>query len=310
MHTINDLVRNITNGGRAAHAFACEGMAGEARDAFVLGLVQGLECVCEDEGGRPCGKCPSCRQVAAGTSLDVVRMNKSQGSGKTSRPTYKVNDASEFIDRLSMGAYGRFLIGIIDDADSMSEVVQNKLLKTLEEPAPDTIIILAVSNKDNLLSTVRSRCSDVRIADYMPGTGTGAASQAATGDFQEGQDSRYEQLTDKQAEAYRQLAGMIMDRKSAFYEFRALLDKNVKSREEALLVLDVLEDNLRRCMTGGTGIDAAGIAAAEDAGVIADVNLGSQEAAAYMELAATVRMDIRREMSHSRALKRLFLETR
>lgn len=283
MRTLNDLILNITDGRRAAHAFIIEGRSGEARDAFITGLAKGLECTSPEEDKRPCGICPSCRQIAAGTSLDVVRMNKSPGSSKTARPSYKTDDAAEFIERLSMGSYGRFLIGIIDDADSLSEVIQNKLLKTLEEPSPDTVLLLGVSNKDDLLSTVRSRCSDIRMADY-------ASDISADTENGEAVDP------DASAKAIAALVGIITDPDCRFYKFRSEADKNIKSREDALLFLDLLEDELRRRFTAPEG-GSTTLAAMQDTGRL-------------IELTAVSRMDIKREMAYGKALRRLFLELR
>ena len=269
------LVMSIADGTRAAHAFVIEGAAGEARRDFVNALAQGLECTSPDEGARPCGICPACRQVAAGTSLDVVHMQKSKSSGKTARESYKVDDASEFIERLNMGAYGRYLIGIIDDADSLSEVIQNKLLKTLEEPGPQTLILLAASNRDNLLSTVRSRCSDIRLSDMgMP----------------------EEELAPGEESDYSDLIRMLEDRRCRFHEFRATLDKKIKSKEESLAFLDQFEDDLRQQMASMAGHPA-------DRAALQNVAQG-------IELAAVTRMDIRREMAYGKALRRLFLELR
>ncbi len=271
MQSINQLIMNITEGARAAHAFIIEGRAGDARASLIGTLAAGLECTSAEVSARPCGKCPACRQAAAGTSMDIVHMAKSPSAGKSGRETYKVDNAAEFIERLSMGSYGRFLVGIIDDADSLSETIQNKLLKTLEEPAPDTVILLAVSNRDNLLSTVRSRCSDIRVSDYLEEETEGAEENEAG------------------KAAIAGLAGM-MESGSPFCEFRAALDKAVKTREDALIFLAVLEDALREKM----------LHAADRA--------GSVKFAESIEKVNICRMDIKREMNHSRALKRLYLE--
>ena len=85
MQSINELVMNITDGTRAAHAFACEGRAGEARRAFINDLAAGLLCTSPEAGARPCGRCPSCLQAAAGTSMDIVRMSTSTGSNIVDR---------------------------------------------------------------------------------------------------------------------------------------------------------------------------------------------------------------------------------
>lgn len=275
MQTVHDLIENIAGGARAAHAFAVEGRSPEARSAFIGTLTAGLECTCEETGRRPCGKCPACLQVAAGTSMDVVRMSKSAGASKTGREVYRVTDASAFIERLSMGSYGRHLIGIIDDADTLSETIQNKLLKTLEEPAPDTILMLSVTNRDNLLDTVLSRVSCVRLADY------GLDGEAAADD-----ESRLTATLGP-------VAAMYADKSAAFHEVRSAIDKNVKSREDALALLDMMEDEFRsRMISSGSGGDSR----------------LSEACAQAIEHINTARMDVRRDMNHSRALKRLFLE--
>ena len=219
--TVNGIIENITSGASSAHAYIVEGRAGAAREAFIKDLAMGLECLDPDVSARPCGRCDACRQVAAGSSMDIVRM---QMSGKTG---YKTEDANAFAERLDMGAYGRFLIGIIEDTDSLSETVQNKLLKTLEEPRENVILLLGSSNPDHLLSTVRSRCSTVRMQDGGE--------------------------TDKEsakAEALRDTARMLYGGR-AFHEFRDALDKSVKTRADALLLTKLAEDISRERMIAG-----------------------------------------------------------
>ena len=285
MQEIKDLIFNISDGSRAAHAFICEGMPGDARDGFIAELISGLLCTFPDVHSRPCGRCPSCRQVRAGTNMDVVRMQKSQGSSRTASPAYRTEDASVFTERLRMGAYGRFLIGLIDDADTLSETIQNKLLKTLEEPADNAVLLLAAANRDNLLSTVRSRCSVIRIADYSEQAREDELAAAAGDKARRG---IAEMLAARAASGKHPGAGGADIKGAAFFHvFRQAADKSVKSREDALIILDILEDELLANMTGGGDPDAA---------------------AAGIEKAAEARMDIRREMQYAKALKRLYLE--
>ena len=238
MHSIDELIRNLRSGDSAAHAYILEGRSREARERFIDELTAGLGC----------------------TALDIVRMEM---SGKNA---YKVDDASAFIDRLMMDAYGDFLVGVIDDADRLTDIVQNKLLKTIEEPGSSVVILLGTPNPDSLLSTVRSRCMDLRISDYG---------------F-EGEDPDEA----AKAEEVRQAAALITDG-SAFHVFREAAGKCVKSKADALALIDALEDALRERML--TGEDAA-----------AD--------AEKIELAETARMDIERDMDKVKALKRLWLE--
>lgn len=258
MH-LNAILKSIASGASSAHAYIVEGKAGSGRDGFIKRLSMGLECGCADISSRPCGSCDACRQVAAGSSMDIVRM---QMSGKTG---YRTEDANAFSSRLDMGAYGRYLIGIIDDADSLSETVQNKLLKTLEEPRPDVILLLGTSNPDHLLSTVRSRCSTIRIGEEQ--------------DLPDDEES-------EKAEALKSAAAMLGGG-AAFCEFRDAVEKCVKTRSDALMLIDYAEEGFRERMMSG------------------DMPAAMAE---RLELCERARADIERDMDRNKALKRLRLE--
>ncbi len=258
MH-LNAIIKSIAGGDSSAHAYIVEGKAGKGREDFIRDLSMGLECRCADVSSRPCGNCDACRQVAAGSSMDIVRM---QMSGKNG---YRTEDANAFSRRLEMGAYGRHLVGIIDEADSLSETVQNKLLKTLEEPRPEVILLLGTSNPDHLLGTVRSRCSVIRM-------------QAAE-DYRDEED---EEKTKEIRTAAAMLAG-----EGAFCEFRDAMEKCVKSRGDAILLIDSAEEDFREKMMSG-----------EEPAAMAD----------RLELCEKARADIERDMDRNKALKRLRLE--
>ena len=258
MH-LNAIIESIAGGASSAHAYIVEGKPGSVREDFIKKLSMGLECRSGDISSRPCGHCDACRQVAAGSSMDIVRM---QMSGKTA---YKTEDANAFSSRLDMGAYGRYLIGIIDDADSLSETVQNKLLKTLEEPRPDVILLLGTSNPDHLLGTVRSRCSTIRLQT---------------------EQSVPDEDESEKADVFRTAAGLLSG-EGAFCEFRDALEKCVKTRGDALMLIDEAEEQFRTRMKSGD-MPAA----------MAD----------RLELCEKARADIERDMDRNKALKRLRLE--
>ena len=258
MH-LNAIIKSIAGGASSAHAYIVEGKAGSGREDFIKRLAMGLECHEPDISSRPCGHCDACRQVAAGSSMDIVRM---QMSGKTA---YRTEDASAFCSRLDMGAYGRYLIGMIDDADSLSETVQNKLLKTLEEPRPDVILLLGTSNPDHLLSTVRSRCSVIRM---QPG------------------ENESDEADGENAEALKAAAALLSGG-GAFCEFREAAEKSVKTRGDALMLIDFAEDGFRARMRDG-----------DSPAAMAD----------RLELCEKARADIERDMDKNKALKRLRLE--
>ena len=258
MH-LNAIIKSIVGGASSAHAYIVEGKAGSGREEFIKKLSMGLECRSDDVSSRPCGCCDACRQASVGSSMDIVHM---QMSGKNG---YKTEDANAFSSRLDMGAYGRYLIGIIDDADSLSETVQNKLLKTLEEPRKDVILLLGTSNPDHLLSTVRSRCSTIRLQEEP---------EAADGPESEN------------AESFRAAAAMLGG-EGAFCEFREAVEKCVKTRSDALVLIDYAEEGFREKMMSGDSPAAM---------------------ACRLELCERARADIERDMDRNKALKRLRLE--
>lgn len=238
----------------SAHAYIVSGQ-GQARKDFVNRFIKALNCECDDISGRPCNSCPSCRQIDVGTSMDVVYMEK---SGKT---TYTVKDASALIERLGMGSYGRHVIGVIEDADALSETLQNKLLKTLEEPEPGAIIILGTNNADNLLPTVCSRCNIVRVSDY-----------------------EVDSSEEEPSEAINELAEFVIGKRYN-YELRDAIDKKVKTQDDAIMLLSLIEDKYHGELLNGNRDMAAGI-----------------------DLIEQARMDIYLGMNYSKALKRLCLE--
>lgn len=201
---------------RLTHSYVIEGQDKDARYEFVQNFIMKLECQDESEDRRPCGNCPACRQILAGTSMDVFHMEKSLKSGYSAQ-----KDIGPFIDRLAMGSYGRYTIGVIDDADELSEIAQNKLLKTLEEPRENVVIILGTSNRDNMLSTVLSRCQVVRcLGGNLEGTVHPEDVQA-----------KY------------------------FYKYRSNIDKKLGSLENAIALLGAMEEEYRAKMIKGEDLD-------------------------------------------------------
>lgn len=238
----------------SAHAFIIEGKGDSCKD-FVTKFVKALNCEAEALDDRPCGECSSCRQIAAGTSLDVVYM---QRSGKS---IYTVKDASQFIERLSMSPYGRHVIGVIGNAENLPELVQNKLLKTLEEPAPGVVIVLATSSSDNMISTVKSRCNLIRVSEFT--------------------SDNYVESNEEINEIVKSISS-----KMNFYEYRDVIDKKIKSQNDAIELLGLLEDSYRNKI-----IEKNGYKYSEN-----------------IELIEMTRRDIYLGMHFAKALKRLSLE--
>ncbi|HEY8551723.1 MAG TPA: AAA family ATPase [Vicinamibacterales bacterium] len=137
------------------------GPEGVGKRLTALALAQLLNCPQPIEGddAEPatvrdaCGRCPVCRRIETNQHPDVV-----MAGGETS--------IDEMREVLGTAAYrpfeGRRRVFVLDGADRLSAIVQNALLKTLEEPAPSSQFVLVASRPDMLLETVRSRCPQLR----------------------------------------------------------------------------------------------------------------------------------------------------
>ena len=121
----------------------------ESSDLFVRTII------CDYHTG--CGKCPGCKKVNAGVHPDVYYIEKS-------KKKYSVDDFKDILtDAYQKSFEGGKKVFVILNAEDMDDIIQNKLLKLLEEPPENTVIILGVSNPKALLPTVLSRCTMIRL---------------------------------------------------------------------------------------------------------------------------------------------------
>jgi len=160
--------------GRLASTFLFVGPEGVGKRSFAMRLAQTLLCqVRPVERLDPCGHCPECQQVLAGTHPDLLQVAKPRdkseipvglliGSGDRRMHEGLCHDIS-----LKPFMGGR-RIAIIDDADYLNEEGANCLLKTLEEPPPQSLLILIGTSIDRQLPTIRSRSQIVRFRPLAP----------------------------------------------------------------------------------------------------------------------------------------------
>jgi DNA polymerase III subunit delta' len=180
-----DRFRRTIRAGRLASTFLFVGPPGIGKKAFALQLAQGLLCDRRpEEALDPCGQCPACAQVLAGTHPDIVVVQKP--ADKNFIPLELLIGDKEHRMReglchdISLKPFsGRRKVAIIDDADYLNQEGANALLKTLEEPPPHSILILIGTSEQRQLPTIRSRCQVVRfsplaasdVADLLLSTG-------------------------------------------------------------------------------------------------------------------------------------------
>lgn len=157
--------------GRLASTFLFVGPAGIGKRTFALKLAQGLLCDSRSAAALdPCGQCPACHQVQAGTHPDVHLVQKPASASNLPLELFIGDDEHRMraglCYELSLKPFsGKRRIGIIDDADLLalgSKESANSLLKTLEEPPPMSILILIGTSQQRQLPTIRSRCQIIR----------------------------------------------------------------------------------------------------------------------------------------------------
>src|SRR5262245_17663481 len=113
-------------------------------------LARSLNCV-HGPTLTPCGECEPCRTIAAGSSLDVIEMDAASNRS--------VDDIRELRERVGFApAAGRWKVYILDEAHMLTKEAWNAFLKTLEEPPPNTVFVLATTEPQKVMATIVDRC--------------------------------------------------------------------------------------------------------------------------------------------------------
>jgi DNA polymerase-3 subunit gamma/tau len=149
-HVVTTL-KNAVAADRVAHAYLFAGPRGTGKTTAARLLAKAVNCLAENRAERPCNQCAHCTAVNENRFLDLIEIDAASNTS--------VEDVRNLRDKINFSpSQGKYKIYIIDEVHMLSTAAFNALLKTLEEPPPHAIFILATTEIHKIPATVLSRC--------------------------------------------------------------------------------------------------------------------------------------------------------
>ncbi len=146
-HVVKALRTSVAEG-REGQAYLFSGPRGTGKTTSARILAKVLNCT-NVQDGEPCCECESCLSVERGTSYDVHELDAASNNG--------VDSMRDLIDKASLGTPGRHKVYILDEVHMLTKPAEAALLKTLEEPPPHVVFVLATTDPQKMSDTIRSR---------------------------------------------------------------------------------------------------------------------------------------------------------
>ncbi len=147
---VTQTLRNALQTGRLSHAYLFCGPRGTGKTSTGRILAKAVNCL-NNGSGEPCNECDMCQAITQGRALDLIEVDAASNRG--------IDDIRELRERVKFSPnIARYKVYIIDEVHMLTEPASNALLKTLEEPPPHAIFVLATTEPHKLLTTILSRC--------------------------------------------------------------------------------------------------------------------------------------------------------
>lgn len=168
------LLAGLLQAGRLPHALLFTGPVGVGKNSLARALGAALNCAGPDPDHSPCGRCLSCRKIAKDTHPDLITVapggeegppaSKEEGPAKSKKRIINIQEIRALRRAMALKPFeGRVKVFILREADRLGWEAAAALLKTLEEPPPNSALFLTSAAPGQVLPTIRSRCLALRL---------------------------------------------------------------------------------------------------------------------------------------------------